>query len=144
MSCPRTEIDALRYVDGVMSAEEMKDFESHISTCMDCREAVRRFEELKSITGRLKMRDPTDEFWDSYWKSLYRRMERRVAWIFIAIGAVMFLLYAAYEIIRSFNEFTWEKVALALVLIGVLLLLISVVRERVHQYRIDRYKNVKR
>jgi predicted anti-sigma-YlaC factor YlaD len=144
MSCERTEHDALRYIDGEMSGEEAADFEAHLSNCKDCRGTVQRFKELKSITGRLKMKDPTDEFWDSYWKSLYRRMERRVAWIFIAIGGVMFVAYAVYEIIRSFNEFTWDKVALAFVMIGVLLLLISVVRERMHQYRVDRYKDVER
>ncbi len=144
MSCSRTEIDSPRYIDNEMTLEERKEYERHLSVCEDCREAVQRFKELKSITGRLKMKDPTDEFWESYWRSIYRRMERRIAWIFIAIGSAMFLIYAAYQIIRSFKELTWDKVALALVLVGVLLLLISVIRERVHQYKVDRYKDVKR
>ena len=114
MTCARTEVDSPRYVDDEMTPEEREEYEKHLSVCEDCREAVKRFEELKSITGRLRMKDPTDEFWESYWKSIYRRMERRIAWIFIAIGSAMFLVYAAYQIIRSFNELTWEKVALPL------------------------------
>lgn len=127
-----------------MSPGEREEFKRHLESCEDCTRTVQRFEELGRITRRVKMRDPTDEFWQTYWKSLYRRMERRVAWIFILIGTVIFSVYAIYEMIRSFGDLTLEKVAAAFILIGVLLLLVSVVRERCHQYKVDRYKDVKR
>jgi len=144
MTCLRSEIDPMRYLDGVMSPREREEFERHLEVCKDCAETVRRFEELDKITRRVKMKDPTDEFWQSYWKSLYRRIERRVAWIFILIGTAIFAVYAVYETIRSFKELTWDKIAAVFILIGVLLLIISVVRERYHQYKVDRYKDIKR
>ena len=137
-------MDSQRYVDGIMSPGERDEFEKHLEECSDCRESVLRLSRLVKITRRIKMKDPTDEFWQVYWKSLYRRTERRIAWIFILIGTAMIALYAAYEVIRSFRELTWTNLAVVFVLVGVVLLIISVIRERYHQYKVDRYKDVKR
>jgi len=144
MRCGRTELDSIRYIDNEMTQEERAEYEEHLLSCDECRRTVERFKELKALTGRVRMKDPTDEFWEDYWKSLYRRMERRVAWIFIIIGAVIFFAYALYEIFISFREFTLDKAGIAFVLAGIILLLISVIRERVHGYRVDRYRDIQR
>ncbi|MCK4236292.1 MAG: sigma-70 family RNA polymerase sigma factor [Candidatus Krumholzibacteria bacterium] len=112
--------------------------------CDECREALESFSELRALTGRIKMKDPTDEFWEGYWKSIYRRIERKTAWIFIIAGALMLIAYEVYRATLSFGKVTFEKVALVLFIVGAVLLLISVVRERVHQYKTDRYKDIER
>ena len=90
------------------------------------------------------MKDQTDEFWDNYRKSLYRRLERKTAWIFIIVGAVMLIGYELYRSVASFGKITFEKAALVVFAVGALLLLISVIRERLHQYRGDKYSKIDR
>ena len=138
------EIDCMKYFDGEMNERDRADFERHLDGCAKCRGILQDFQELKSLTGRIKMRDPTDEFWDGYWRSLYRRIERKAGWLFIILGAAMLVTYGAYRIVQSFGTITFEKVAIAVFLIGVVLLLISVIRERIHQHKTDPYKKVKR
>ncbi|UCF05714.1 MAG: zf-HC2 domain-containing protein [bacterium] len=144
MACDRIQNDGMRYLDGEMGEEERAAFEKHLEQCSDCRTVLNEFGKLRAFTGRIKMRDPTDEFWEGYWKSLYRRLERRVAWIFVIAGAALFLGYELYQVIRHFGEITFEKFALVVLFVGFVLLLISVIRERVHHYKVDKYKDIER
>jgi anti-sigma factor RsiW len=144
MTCSRMEHDGMRYLDGEMSEQERSEFEHHIESCDVCRRSMRELGAVNRLTRSVAMRDPQDEFWERYWKSLYRRLERRTAWIFVITGTAVLIGYEAYRALRSFGEITVEKVALLMVLAGVVLLLVSVVRERLHQYGGDPYRDVKR
>lgn len=144
MTCPRFETDGMRYLDGETDSLARAEFERHCEGCADCREQLRQFAELDTMTRRITMKDPTDEFWERYWKSIYRRIERKSAWVLIIAGMTMLVAFALHEAIQSFRVITFEKIAALLVAIGGVLLLISLIRERVHQYRVDPYKDVKR
>lgn len=144
MTCSRVESDGMRYLDGELSAEERSAFEKHIEHCETCRRSLEQFRELQSLTRRVKMKDPTDEFWELYWKSIYRRLERKTAWLFMIAGAIMLVGYELYRAVVSFGKITFDKVALVVLAIGAVLLLVSVVRERLHQYKVDRYRNIER
>jgi len=144
MTCSRMEHDGMRYIDGEMSPEERLEFEEHMKGCDACRRSLEGFRELQSLTGRIKMKDQTDAFWEQYTKSLYRRLERKTAWIFIIAGAVMLVGYELYRAVVSFGRLTFEKAALVLFVLGAVLLLVSVIRERIHQYRGDKYSKIER
>jgi anti-sigma factor RsiW len=144
MTCSRMERDGMRYLDGEMSPEERLEFEEHLKQCEACRHSFESFRELQTFTGRVKMKDQTDEFWENYRKSLYRRLERKTAWIFMIVGAIMLIGYELYRAVVSFGRITFEKAALVIFAVGALLLLVSVIRERLHQYRGDKYGKVDR
>jgi anti-sigma factor RsiW len=144
MTCSRMEHDGMRYLDGEMPPEERLEFEEHLKQCEACRRSFESFRELQSLTGRVRMKDQTDEFWDHYRKSLYRRLERKTAWIFIIVGAIMLIGYELYRAVASFGGITFEKAALVIFAVGALLLLVSVIRERLHQYRGDKYSKIDR
>jgi anti-sigma factor RsiW len=144
MACSRFESDGMRYLDGEMSAEERLAFERHGADCNECGEQLKQFTELDTMTRRITMKDPTDEFWERYWKSIYRRIERKTAWVCIIAGLAMLVAFALHEAMQSLRVITFEKIAFLLVAIGGVLLLISLIRERFHQYRVDPYRDVKR
>lgn len=134
----------MKYLDGEMSGSERTEFERHLEGCEECRSALRDFQELDTVAGRMRIMDPTDKFWDSYWKSIYHRLERKTAWVLFITGLLMILGYGIYKTVVSFKGLTFENVAAALVLIGGILLLVSIIRERMHQYKSDPYKDIKR
>lgn len=144
MTCSRMEHDVMRYLDGEMNDAERAAFEEHLAGCDDCRRALEELREVNRLTGSIVMKDPQDEFWDLYWKSIYRRLERRTAWVFMIAGIAMLVAYELYRAFSSFGRITFQKVALIVLVVGGVLLLVSVVRERIHQYRSDPYKDVKR
>jgi hypothetical protein len=144
VSCNRIETDGMRYIDGEMNAAEREDFEGHLASCEQCRKAMEEMKSVERLTGMVKIRDPQDDFWELYWKKMFRRLERKTAWILIITGAVLMVLYALWKGITDFGELTFTKVVTVIVVAGFVILLISVVRERIHQYRTDRYKDIER
>jgi predicted anti-sigma-YlaC factor YlaD len=144
VSCNRVETDGMRYLDGEMSAGERNAFEEHLASCEDCGKAIRELGSVERLTGMMKIRDPQDDFWEAYWKKLFRRFERKTGWLLMIAGAALIVLYALWKGITDFGEITFVKVITIAVAAGFVILLISVIRERVHQYRTDRYKDIER
>ena len=64
MACSRIETDGMRYIDGEMSPQDRAEYERHLEHCEECRRSLEGFEGLQSLTRRIKMKDPTDEFWE--------------------------------------------------------------------------------
>ena len=144
MGCNRMESDGMRYLDQEMSPTEREGFERHLESCRICRESIRQMENLGKLTRGVMIKDPQDTFWEGYWKPIFRRIERKTAWIFILIGGLLVILYEVYRAVRNFGELTFEKIAIILLITGFLMLLVSVLRERIHQRKVDRYKDIKR
>jgi anti-sigma factor RsiW len=143
-SCTRFENDGMRYIDGEMGEVERAEFERHCAECDECRRELASFAELDALTGRVKMIDPADAFWERYWRSVYRRIERKTAWVLMLAGAVMLAVYLIRRLIVSLRMITIDKIAVILLAAGFLLLLVSLIRERCHEIKSDPYRNLKR
>ncbi len=131
-------------LDGSISPDGERSLAEHLSSCGECRQAMNELGSVERLTGMMKIRDPQDDFWEVYWKKLFRRFERKTGWLLMIAGAVLIVLYALWKGVTDFGEITFMKVVMIVVAIGFLLLLISVIRERVHQYKSDRYKDIER
>jgi anti-sigma factor RsiW len=144
LSCNRMENDGMRYIDGEMTDDERSAFEEHLASCDDCRRSMEEMQRIERLTGMVRIRDPQDEFWEKYWKRIYRRLERRTAWLMIIVGAARMAANALWKGISDFGEITFGKIVAVLIGAGFVILLISVIRERCHQYRTDRYRDIER
>jgi predicted anti-sigma-YlaC factor YlaD len=144
VSCNRIETDGMRYLDGEMSAAERSAFEEHLSSCGDCRRGVDELGRVERLTGMMRIRDPQDDFWEVYWKKLFRRLERKTGWLLLIAGVALVVLYALWKGVADFGEITFIKVVAVIAGAGFVILLISVIRERIHQYGSDRYKDIER
>ena len=97
----------------------------------------------------MKYKEPPDEAWERYWSKVYNRLERGLSWILISIGAMILLFYGGFKAVESLVKdpavAILLKVAILVLLAGVVILFVSVVRERIFTYKKDKYaKEVKR
>ena len=138
------ETDGMLYLDHEMKADEIAGFEKHLAECDYCRSMMDEMGRLDAFTGRMKIKDPVDSFMEGYWKSIFRRFERKTAWIIILAGAAASVLYFLIMMLREIGKITIGTVSMAVLLTGLIVLLISVIRERIHQKRTDRYKDIVR
>jgi len=97
----------------------------------------------------MKHKEPPDEVWEKYWSRFYNRLERGLGWILISIGAMILLFYGGFKAVESLVKdptlAIFLKVAILLLLAGLVILFVSVVRERIFTYKKDKYaKEVKR
>ena len=97
----------------------------------------------------MKYKEPPDEARENYWSRVYNRLERGLSWILISIGAMILLFYGGFKAVESLVKDPTVaillKVAILLLLAGLIVLFVSVVRERIFTYKKDKYaKEVKR
>lgn len=135
------------YLDDELSPEERREFEERLARGEI---SARELEEMRATrnltTGARPERFP-DEIWDRYWDQTYPRLERNTGWIFLSLGAVMLLSIGAYRFLVSLftdSDSLWVRLATAMVAVGLSLLFVSVLRERLFVRKHDPYREVKR
>ena len=134
------------YVDDELSDEQKKAFEKELANNAELRAELDKFRKLKEVTGMVQYADLPLAVWESYWSSLYRKLERGVGWILFSVGAVILLLFGLYVGLRDLyidpNVSLWVKIGVTGVGAGLIILLVSFVRERLFAYRRERYREV--
>jgi hypothetical protein len=144
MECTRYQTDGMRFLDGELPPEERLQYQAHVRGCDVCRRELDSLGRVVRLTDELKLRVSDDEFWKGYWKSVYRRSERGLGFLLLIGGAVAVLLYVVYRALRSPDFFSYEGISVGVILLGLVVIFISVARERYHESKDDPYKEVER
>jgi len=138
----------LKVVDGVASDKEREEFFNHVQTCEECRREYGEFNNLEELMSTIKLKDLSEEAVETYWQSLYNRLERGLSWILISIGAILLLGFGGFMLIKEFvinpTVSIVLKIAVCTILGGMIVLLVSVLKERLFVRKYDKYsKEVK-
>lgn len=135
-------------LDNELSTEEEKEFRKLLASSPEYQREWNSYKQLKDMTMQMKFAQPPAEVWDKYWVGIYNRLERRIGWILTSIGTMVLLFYGAYEAISSLLrdvETPWFlKAAILTVAAGLIIVFVSVVREKFFTHKIDAYKEVRR
>ncbi len=136
------------YLDGELTPAEAERVERHLAACLRCRDELAQLRRLQEVTGRLRLREAPPEAWEQFWQSAYHRAERGAGWILLGLGAVVLGAYGLHQAALALwqeAQLPWlVKAAILAACAGVMLLLVSVVRERVFTRGRTRYKDVVR
>lgn len=127
-----------------MSEDEKVQYERHVNECEDCRTELASFGRIVKLTDELKLRTPDDEFWDGYWESVYRRSERGLGFFFVVTGILAVMFWGIFRAISSPRFLTYEGISVTVILVGLVVIFVSVARERFHESKNDPYKGVRR
>jgi len=146
MSCEEMKILISGLVDGEIDGEEKKMVEDHIVGCDDCRDEYSRLLRLKEVTNEMKYFDLPDRLWAQYWEGIYRRLERGTGWVLFSLGAIILMAYGAWHFL---NDFLFDtsvsaviRFGLAALVLGLIIILVSIIRERLFARKHDRYDEV--
>jgi ferric-dicitrate binding protein FerR (iron transport regulator) len=131
-------------LDGEASAADRQELTGLLARSPELAAEWGRFERLKEVTAGMRLRHAPEEVWDHYWTTTYRRAERGVAWILILAGGVVLAGYWIWHVVEAFLADTgtplFLRAAIAAVAIGALILVVSVVREKIFTARRDPYQ----
>lgn len=144
MNCTQFQTDGMRFLDSEMTEAEKQAYEKHVQTCPDCHKELKELGRIVELTDELRFKPPDDEFWEGYWESIYRRAERGTGFVMLVIGIIGILIYGIVRAVTSPKFFSYEGISVTVILVGLIVIFISVVRERYHESKSDPYKGVKR
>ena len=137
-----------KYFDGVLSEKEKGELKKIISKDNKTAEELKELDKLKEVIDMLEPVNPEKE-WEQYWSSLYNKLERGIGWIVFSIGAILTLTFLGFQFIKGLildpQIALYAKIGFLSLLLGLVILLVSVIRERLTLYKSDRYsKEVER
>lgn len=147
----RLEILLVKAVDGELSEAEAAEFEMLLHSNPAYAKEWQEMIKLKEVTQMMQFKQPAREVWDTYWLHVYNRLERGLAWIAISLGATILLAYGLYHLAIEMVAFLTDstapfflRIGIVAVVIGLAILIISVLREKLTAAKHDPYKEVKR
>jgi predicted anti-sigma-YlaC factor YlaD len=146
MKCDEVKILLSALVDDELTPPQKTMAGNHLAECADCRREYERLRKLKEATDDMKYFDVPDKLWAGYWHGIYNRIERGLGWIFLSMGVIILLILGAWELLNNFfldvKQPLILKIGIGALIVGLIVLLVSVGRERLFSRAHDRYEEV--
>lgn len=136
-----TNDDLMRYLDGEMSPEERTRTETALASSTELQRDFTLFRALKTDIQGLSFHPAT--YRSSVWDQVNAHVNRPVGWALLLIGVAIWMAYGAYVFATS-PVSPWEKLGTGAIAIGILMLLASVIWERLREWETDPYRDVYR
>ena len=138
------------YVDGELDAADLARVEAHLALPAaesgEARREIERLRRLKAVTGALRLKEPPAEEWETFWENVYNRAERSLGWVLLVIGVVVVGAWAALQAVLALTHAhslpLYVKGGIFAGAAGMLVLLVSALRERWYARGRTRYKDV--
>lgn len=135
-------------LDGEIKISEKEELLQLLQEYPDLNKEYKSFREMKEVTETMSLKKPDPEVWETYWYKIYNKIERGLAWFILTIGAGILIVYGLGQALSNLwqdpNTPALLKIGIFGALLGLILLLISVLREKLFLRRHERYKEVKR
>lgn len=136
-----------RYFDGELTSDEKNEFDSLLLD-ENLRNEFEEQKRVKEVLNKMKLKNPSAEVWDKYWLGVYNKVERGIAWIAVSVGVLILIIYGSIEAVENFLADTQTpgivKFGISALVIGGLILLFSLIREKLFTGTRDKYKEVQR
>ncbi len=136
------------YHDKELNEEKKKQIEEHLKECSECRREFEEMGKFEEVMNKMELKKPPREVWQIYWASIYNRLERRIGWILLSIGAMILIFFGGYKmvegIIQDPSTSLLLKVGILTLMAGVVVLLFSLIREQFFVRKRERYKEVEK
>lgn len=148
LTCEEMGLKVMALLDGELAESEISKVKKHLESCDHCKEIYASIKNVKEVTGEMKFKKLPEFYWDDYWTHIYNRIERGLSWLFISLGAIIVLVFASWKLL---DELVTDQLmnpllkgGIFILIIGIIILVISVVREKWLVRRVDKYKEIER
>jgi anti-sigma factor RsiW len=139
-SCDEVEHMISAYVDGELEAGARRRLEAHLQECPRCREELEEVQRLVAhsdgLASGLVVRE---EEWDVFVQNVYNQLERKTGWSLLIAGVVALAVWGLVVFVVQPWASPLVKGLLLLPALGLFLLFVSVLRQRLHAAKTDRY-----
>lgn len=103
----------------------------------------REFEQMKRFAvgtrAAFAVEPPPEHMWEDFLGGVHTRLERRAGWLLLIVGSLLLAACGLYYYVSGPWAPAWAKVLAALPAAGLVLLFLSVLRQRLRAAKTDRY-----
>jgi hypothetical protein len=130
------------YVDGELTQQERQRVEIHCNSCKECESSLEELRELRERVGKSKLSEFGQDVWREKMNDTAVKASRGAGWLlfigFVLAGAG----YGVYEFVIDSSMSLLEKFLVGGIYLGLALLFLSVLRQRLIERKTDKYKDV--
>jgi predicted anti-sigma-YlaC factor YlaD len=148
ITCEEMSLNVMALLDGELDDTKISQVKEHLESCNTCSEHYASIKKVKEVTSKMKFKKLPEFYWDDYWKHIYNRIERGLSWLLLSLGAIIVLCFAGWELLDSLvsnNEMNpLLKAGIFILATGLIILIISILREKLMVRRVDKYREVER
>ena len=130
------------YLDGELTQSDRQRVEIHLESCDDCRRTYEETRELREQVGKLPAVEMSPQEWDRIMNNVTVRTTRGAGWLLYVGGLVVLIGYGVYAFAVDDSIDAVVKTSIAALVLGMVLLLLSVLRQRMIASKTDRYRDV--
>lgn len=131
------------YLDGELTQQDRQRVRLHCESCEECSARLQEIRALSEHIGKASLSDVGQDVWREAMDDNTVKVTRGAGWLLLVVGAVIAGGALVYEIFASASSFSMvEKLFIGGIYGGLLLLLISVLRQRLIERKSDKYKDV--
>ncbi len=137
-----------KYLSEEITPTELSELNNILANNPGLKDDLEEQKHIKEVLNKMELKNPSGEIWDGYWLNVYNRIERGIAWILISLASIVILSYAAIQAIDELLADTQTpdivKYSIFALILGGIILLVSLFREKIFVYKKDKYKEIQR
>ena len=130
------------YIDRELTQQDRQRVRLHCEACDDCRHELDLLRSMRERVGAARLSDIDEHVWRENMNDTTVKATRAIGWLVFIGGVLLGLGFAVYEITTDSALSTFEKIIVAGIYGGLLLLFVSVLRQRLIERKSDKYKDV--
>ena len=129
------------YLDGELGPEEQRRIEALLQEDPRFQYELNQLRTMAvgTVAAFAPRELPTGAMWDGLVDGVYARVERRTGWLLLCVGLLLLSSYGLFLYVSGPWASPVVKVLVALPVIGLFILFVSVLRQRLQAARTDRY-----
>ena len=148
IACKEMSLNIMALLDEELDDDKIGEVKNHLETCEQCSEDYASIKRVKEVTDAMKFKKLPEYYWDDYWKHIYNRIERGLSWLLLSLGTIIILCFAGWTFIENLTAnqdvHPLLKGGIFIFLVGIIILLISILHEKMMVRRVDKYREVER
>lgn len=131
------------FIDRELTQQDRQRVQLHVENCAECRAELEELRGLREQIGKARLSDLDQDKWRETMDDTTVKASRGLGWLLLIGGMLLGVGVGVYEIVTSPSSLSLvEKLIVGGVYGGMLLIFISVLRQRLIERKTDRYKDV--
>jgi len=131
------------FIDGELTQQDRQRVRLHCEICKVCNSNLEQLRSLRQAIGQAQLSDLDQDIWRETMEDTTVKATLGLGWLLLIGGLLIGVGLGVYEIVTSPSSMTLvEKLIVGGIYGGMLLIFISVLRQRLIARKTDRYKDV--